>query len=47
MKIAEKICQTSRPVVALGKQFFYRQIQMPRDDAYRLAYLFLLVFSLY
>jgi len=36
MKIAKRICQTSRPVVALGKRFFYRQIQMSRDDAYRL-----------
>lgn len=37
MKIAKRICQTSRPVVALGKRFFYRQIQMTRDDAYRLV----------
>ena len=40
MKIAKRICQTSRPVVALGKQFFYRQIQMSRDDAYRLLPLY-------
>jgi len=37
MKIAQKIAQTSQPVVALGKRFFYRQLQMSRDDAYRLA----------
>lgn len=37
MKIAQKIAQTSQPVVALGKRFFYRQLQMSRDDAYREA----------
>jgi len=35
LKVARKICETSRPVVALGKRFFYRQIEMTRDNAYR------------
>jgi enoyl-CoA hydratase/carnithine racemase len=34
-KITDKICNTSRPVVALGKRFFYRQILMSRNEAYR------------
>lgn len=37
MKIAERICETSRPVIALGKRFFYRQILLSRDKAYEEA----------
>ncbi|XP_005993891.1 enoyl-CoA hydratase domain-containing protein 3, mitochondrial [Latimeria chalumnae] len=34
MKIARKICETSRPVVALGKATFYRQMAEGRNSAY-------------
>lgn len=34
-KIAAKICETSQPVVAMGKGCFYSQVAMNRDDAYR------------
>ncbi|MEE6512940.1 hypothetical protein FKM82_020286 [Ascaphus truei] len=37
MKIAYKICQTSRSVVALGKATFYRQMAHGLDAAYELA----------
>ncbi|XP_069834840.1 enoyl-CoA hydratase domain-containing protein 3, mitochondrial [Dendropsophus ebraccatus] len=35
MKIAHKICQASRTVVALGKATFYKQISQSLDEAYR------------
>lgn len=34
LAIAERICQASRPVVALGKATFYRQMAQGRDAAY-------------
>ncbi|XP_072003471.1 enoyl-CoA hydratase domain-containing protein 3, mitochondrial isoform X2 [Engystomops pustulosus] len=37
MKIAQKICQTSRTVVALGKATFYKQISQSLEEAYRLT----------
>ncbi|XP_067391071.1 enoyl-CoA hydratase domain-containing protein 3, mitochondrial [Emydura macquarii macquarii] len=37
MKIAHKICETSRSVVALGKATFYRQMALGLDDAYRMT----------
>lgn len=37
MKIAERICETSRPVIAIGKRLFYRQIVLNRDNAYKEA----------
>lgn len=37
LKIAEKISALSRPVVALGKSFFYTQAQLPTSDAYRMG----------
>uniref|UniRef100_A0A8C8RLK8 Enoyl-CoA hydratase domain-containing protein 3, mitochondrial n=1 Tax=Pelusios castaneus TaxID=367368 RepID=A0A8C8RLK8_9SAUR len=37
MKIAHKICETSRSVVALGKATFYRQIALGLDDAYKMT----------
>ncbi|XP_063782936.1 enoyl-CoA hydratase domain-containing protein 3, mitochondrial [Pseudophryne corroboree] len=37
MKIAHKICQASRPVVALGKATFYKQMSQSLDEAYNLA----------
>ncbi|KAG9489901.1 hypothetical protein GDO78_005686 [Eleutherodactylus coqui] len=37
MKIAHKICQASRPVIALGKATFYKQISQSLEDAYRLT----------
>ncbi|XP_069763621.1 enoyl-CoA hydratase domain-containing protein 3, mitochondrial [Narcine bancroftii] len=37
MKIASKICQTSRSVVALGKATFYKQIAQDRNKAYQIA----------
>ena len=36
MKLAEQICTTSQPVVAMGKKCYYKQITQDRDDAYRL-----------
>ncbi|KAM4747190.1 enoyl-CoA hydratase domain-containing protein 3, mitochondrial [Rhinophrynus dorsalis] len=36
-KIAHKICQASRSVVALGKSTFYRQMAQSLDDAYKLT----------
>ncbi|XP_031550888.1 enoyl-CoA hydratase domain-containing protein 3, mitochondrial-like [Actinia tenebrosa] len=36
-KIATKICETSQPVVAIGKGCFYSQVAMNRDDAYSQA----------
>ena len=35
MKVAQRICELSKPVVALGKSVFYQQITQSRDDAYR------------
>jgi len=35
--LTSRICETSRPVVALGKRVFYKQIVMNRDSAYDLA----------
>ncbi|XP_075713551.1 enoyl-CoA hydratase domain-containing protein 3, mitochondrial isoform X2 [Rhinoderma darwinii] len=37
MKIAHKICQTSRIVVALGKATFYKQMSQGLEEAYRLT----------
>ncbi|XP_053572438.1 enoyl-CoA hydratase domain-containing protein 3, mitochondrial [Bombina bombina] len=37
MKIARKICQASRSVIALGKATFYKQINQTIDDAYKLT----------
>ncbi|GFR70530.1 enoyl-CoA hydratase domain-containing protein 3, mitochondrial [Elysia marginata] len=37
MKIAEKICETSRRVTALGKATFYAQMSLEKRNAYRLA----------
>ncbi|XP_053321218.1 enoyl-CoA hydratase domain-containing protein 3, mitochondrial [Spea bombifrons] len=37
MKIARKICQASRSVVALGKATFYRQMAQGLDEAYKLT----------
>uniref|UniRef100_A0A8C4X9M2 Enoyl-CoA hydratase domain-containing protein 3, mitochondrial n=1 Tax=Erpetoichthys calabaricus TaxID=27687 RepID=A0A8C4X9M2_ERPCA len=37
MKIVRMICKASRPVVALGKNTFYRQMAQERKTAYRLA----------
>ncbi|XP_029969318.1 enoyl-CoA hydratase domain-containing protein 3, mitochondrial [Salarias fasciatus] len=35
--IARRVCETSRPVVALGKATFYRQMSQGRDAAYATA----------
>lgn len=35
MKVAEKIASLSRPVIAIGKKFFYSQVELPVHDAYR------------
>jgi enoyl-CoA hydratase/carnithine racemase len=37
MKLAEQICTTSQPVVAIGKRCYYKQITQERDEAYRIA----------
>ncbi|XP_069621330.1 enoyl-CoA hydratase domain-containing protein 3, mitochondrial isoform X3 [Ranitomeya imitator] len=37
MKIASKICQASRTVVALGKATFYKQISQSLEEAYKLT----------
>ncbi|XP_075064735.1 enoyl-CoA hydratase domain-containing protein 3, mitochondrial isoform X2 [Mixophyes fleayi] len=37
MKIACKICQASRPVVALGKATFYKQMSQSLEEAYKLT----------
>ncbi|XP_073445088.1 enoyl-CoA hydratase domain-containing protein 3, mitochondrial isoform X1 [Dendrobates tinctorius] len=37
MKIASKICQASRTVIALGKATFYKQISQSLEEAYRLT----------
>ncbi|XP_074656331.1 enoyl-CoA hydratase domain-containing protein 3, mitochondrial-like isoform X2 [Tubulanus polymorphus] len=37
MKIADRICETSRMVVALGKATFYSQVGLDRESAYRTA----------
>ncbi|CAM5083613.1 unnamed protein product [Natator depressus] len=37
MKIARKICEASRSVVALGKATFYRQMALDLDAAYRMT----------
>lgn len=34
-RLANKICETSKPVISLGKKFFYRQISLTRDSAYQ------------
>lgn len=36
-RIAEAICRLSYPVIALGKSFFYKQIEMDQSSAYRNA----------
>lgn len=37
-KIANKICDTSQPVIAMGKACFYSQVAQSRDEAYRYVY---------
>jgi enoyl-CoA hydratase/carnithine racemase len=37
LALAEKIAQASRYVVGIGKQAFYRQIDLPQDQAYAYA----------
>lgn len=37
MRIASKICHASRPVVALGKATFYKQISRSLEEAYKLT----------
>ncbi|KAJ8381552.1 hypothetical protein SKAU_G00023300 [Synaphobranchus kaupii] len=37
MAIARRVCESSRPVVALGKATFYRQMAQGRDAAYTTA----------
>lgn len=37
LAIAQRVCQASRPVVALGKATFYRQMAQGRDAAYATA----------
>ncbi|MGH0165808.1 UNVERIFIED_CONTAM: hypothetical protein FKN15_051064 [Acipenser sinensis] len=37
LSIAQKICDTSRPVVSLGKAMFYGQMAQGRNTAYRMA----------
>ncbi|KRX43444.1 Exostosin-1b [Trichinella murrelli] len=37
LKYAEKFCSLSKPALALGKRFFYSQIELPLDKAYREA----------
>ncbi|RUS73375.1 hypothetical protein EGW08_018853, partial [Elysia chlorotica] len=37
MKIAERICETSKRVSALGKASFYAQMSLDRRNAYRMA----------
>ncbi|XP_059843295.1 enoyl-CoA hydratase domain-containing protein 3, mitochondrial-like [Hypanus sabinus] len=37
MKIAHRICDTSRSVVALGKATFYKQMAQDRNKAYQIA----------
>ncbi|XP_067861193.1 enoyl-CoA hydratase domain-containing protein 3, mitochondrial [Heptranchias perlo] len=37
MKIASKICETSRYVVALGKATFYKQMAQSRNEAYQIT----------
>uniref|UniRef100_A0A0M3HY78 Enoyl-CoA hydratase domain-containing protein 3, mitochondrial n=1 Tax=Ascaris lumbricoides TaxID=6252 RepID=A0A0M3HY78_ASCLU len=37
IKVAEKIASMSRAVIALGKNFFYTQVQLPVVDAYRMG----------
>jgi enoyl-CoA hydratase/carnithine racemase len=36
-ELAERIAQASRATVAIGKQAFYRQIDLPQPEAYRYA----------
>jgi enoyl-CoA hydratase/carnithine racemase len=35
LKVAEEICKYSRSVTALGKTFFYAQVELSQRDAYR------------
>jgi enoyl-CoA hydratase/carnithine racemase len=37
MSLAQRIAAASRPVVGIGKQAFYRQIELPQRDAYDMA----------
>ncbi|XP_078092085.1 enoyl-CoA hydratase domain-containing protein 3, mitochondrial [Mustelus asterias] len=37
MRIASKICETSRSVVALGKATFYKQMAQNRNEAYQIT----------
>lgn len=37
MKIAERICESSRSVIALGKATFYAQMNLERKEAYKLT----------
>ena len=46
LKVAEEIIQYSRSVTAIGKHFFYTQIELPQRDAYRFVFTFPIVFFL-
>ncbi|KAL4217585.1 Enoyl-CoA hydratase domain-containing protein 3 [Mactra antiquata] len=37
MKVANKICETSKSVVAMGKRTFYKQMALDRKQAYQLT----------
>ncbi|XP_046839215.1 enoyl-CoA hydratase domain-containing protein 3, mitochondrial-like isoform X2 [Xenia sp. Carnegie-2017] len=37
LNLAQQICKTSQPVVAMGKKCYYQQITQNRNDAYRIA----------
>ena len=45
MHYAERLCRQSKPVLALGKKFFYEQIQLNTQDAYRYSKLYFSVFG--
>lgn len=36
-KISQAIKAKSRAIIALGKEFFYRQLQLPIEEAYKLG----------
>jgi len=36
-ELAEKVCEASPGIVAIGKETFYRQLQMPQSQAYAYA----------
>ena len=35
LRVAEQICALSKPVIGLGKTFFYAQVESDRNTAYR------------